>query len=376
MSLEIIQVNNSRQKQQFFEYNYQHYKDHPYWVSWPVGDLVKMFDPQECAFYQHGILEAWLAYQNGKIVGRIAGSIDRTYNQTYGTQTAFFGFYECIDDLDVSKRLFEQVENWAKSHGMTQLLGPFSLSPIYGAGMLIAGFDDVPYVAMPYNLSYYPNQLESLGFKKAKDYKAFRIKGKLTIPEFVTKNAQNWRSKRINYRQLNPDKLAQESDLVCDLYNDGFAGQWGYTCIDRSEFYQLALDWIKVIDPRLFLFVLIEDNPVGFGMLIPDVFQTLHQTKTLSGLLRYLGRRIFTLGRENGITRYRLDSLCIRKQYQSLGLGVLLWWEMMQQYLSLNYTEIEFSPILEDNIMPQTLLLKLGAERSKVYRVFEKSWCS
>ncbi|ACC81800.1 GNAT family N-acetyltransferase [Nostoc punctiforme] len=376
MSIEIRQVNNLRKKRQFFQYNYQLYKDDPYWVSWPVANLVKMFDPEECGFYEHGILEAWLAYQNGKIVGRIAGSIDGTYNQTYGVQTAFFGFYECIDDQDVSKILFEQVENWAQSYGMTQLLGPFSLSPIYGAGMLIAGFDDSPYVAMPYNRSYYPNQLESSGFKKAKDYNAFRIKGELTIPEFLTKNAQRWRNKRITYRQLNPDQLAQESDLVCDLYNDGFAGQWGYTYIERSEFYQLVLDWIQVIDPRLFLFVLIGDNPVGFGMLVPDVFQILHQTKTLPGLLRYLGRRIFTFGRENEITRYRLDSLCIRKQYQSLGLGVLLWCEIMQQYLNSNYTEIEFSPILEDNTMAQTLLLKLGAERSKVYRVFEKSWCN
>ncbi|MDZ8184138.1 MAG: GNAT family N-acetyltransferase [Nostoc sp. ChiSLP02] len=376
MSIEIIEVNNSRKKRLFFEYNYQLYKNDPYWVSWPATDLVKMFEPEQCPFYQHGIVEAWLAYQNGKIVGRIAGSIDRTYNQTYDTQTAFFGFYECIDDLDVSKKLFEQVENWAKFHGMTQLLGPFSLSPIYGAGMLVAGFDDIPYVAMPYNQSYYPNQLESLGFKKAKDYRAFRIQGELTIPEFLTKNAQRWRNKRITYRQLNLYKLAQESNLLCDLYNDAFAGEWGYICIEPLEFYQLVLDWVKVIDPRLFLFVLVDGNPVGFGMLIPDVFQTMHESKTLVGLLRYLGRRIFTLGRENGITRYRLDNLCIRKKYQSLGLGVLLWWQIMQQYLASNYSEIEFSPILEDNIMAQTLLLKLEAKRSKVYRVFEKSWCN
>lgn len=370
MAIEVRKVSTFRDQRQFFQFSNQLYKNNPYWVAWPASELAAMLDPTQCGFYQRGIAEAWVAYRHRQMVGRIAGSIDATYNKTCSKKTAFFGFYECIDDLKVAEELFRQVEEWAKFHRMEVIQGPFSLSSIYGAGMLVEGFDDRPYVNMPYNLPYYQRQLEALGFKKIKDYSAFRIQESKTLLEKVSKLTCRW-NQRITYRDLNPHRLEEESNLVCRLYNEAFAGQWGHVPIEQSEFYQLALDWIKVLDPHFFVFMLLHNNPIGFCLLAPDAFQVLHTIKTPLGLLQHLGQRLFA-SPQAGITRCRVDTLCVQKKYRSTGLSILLGQEVFQRYLKSNFTEMEISPVLEDNRGVQQLLTKLGAEQSKLYRVFEK----
>jgi GNAT superfamily N-acetyltransferase len=371
--IEIRKVTSNQERRQFFQFSCKLYKDHPYWVSWPISALVKMLEPMKCGFYTHGVAEAWLAYGNGKIVGRIVGSIDRAYNQAYAEQTAFFRFYECINDPDVAKALFGMVEDWAKSHDMKRLQGPYALNLNFDAGMLIEGFDDAPYVGMPYNLPYYKHQLESLGFRKVKDFYAFRVRGVPVLPRSLERLVKSHISKRVTYRQLNLRNLREESDLVCDLYNDAFEGYWGHVRIDRSEFYQMALDWVEFLDPRLFVFAFFEGDPMGFCMVVPDAFQVLRAIGNPVGLLLYLGQRILTLGHQTSITRCRFDTVCLRKKYQRSGLGSFLYWQFLQGYLDSGFTEVEFSPTLEDNSMIQSLIVKSGAQRSKVYRIFGRS---
>jgi hypothetical protein len=271
--IEIRKVTINQKRRQFFQFSCKLYKDDPYWVSWPISALVEILEPAKCGFYTHSVAEAWLAYRNGKIVGRIVGSIDRTYNQAYAEPTAFFGFYECINDPDVAKTLFGMVEDWATSHDMKRLQDPYALNLNFDAGMLIEGFDDAPYVGMPYNLPYYKHQLESLGVSKVKDFHAFRVRGVPVLPRSFERLVQSDISKRLTYRELNLRNFREESDLVCDLYNDAFEGYWGQVRIDRSEFYQMALDWVEFLDPRLFVFAFFDGDPMGFGMVVPDAFQ-------------------------------------------------------------------------------------------------------
>lgn len=371
--IEIKKVTSAPQRRQFFQFSSKLYRDDPYWVSWPISALVEMLDKSKCGFYAHGVAEAWLAYRNGKIVGRIVGSIDKTYNQTYAEQTAFFGFYECINDPDVAKALFGVVEHWAKSHGMKRLQGPCALNPNYGAGMLIEGFDDAPYVGMPYNLPYYQQQLKTLGFRKVKDFYASSVRGVPVLPRSLDRLVQSDASNRVTYRELDLGNLREESDFVCDLYNDAFEGHWGHVPIARSEFYQMALDWSEFLEPRFFVFAFFEGDPIGFCMVVPDAFQFLRTLRNPVGLLLHLGRRILSLGYQTSITRCRFDTLCVRKKYHRSGLGAFLYWQFLQRYLESEFTEVEFSPTLEDNRMIQSLMVKIGAQRSKVYRVFGRS---
>jgi GNAT superfamily N-acetyltransferase len=135
----------------------------------------------------------------------------------------------------------------------------------------------------------------------------------------------------------------------------------------------MALDWVEFLDRRLFVFAFFDGDPIGFSMVVPDAFQVLRAIRNPFGLLLYLGQRILTLGHQTSINRCRFDTLCLRKKYQGSGLGMFLYWQFIQRYLDSGFTEVEFSPTLEDNSMIQPLMVRMGAQRSKVYRIFGRA---
>lgn len=365
--IEVKPVVSAWDRQRFFRFSRQLYRDNPYWVSWPVANLTKLLNPTRCQFYHHGVAAAWLAYCQGQIVGRIAGSIDMAHNDTYAAQTAFFGFYECIDDENVARTLVDTMATWAKRQGMTRVEGPYELTSAYGAGLLIEGFDDAPYVGMPYHMPYYQQQLEFLGFEKVKDLYAFKLTGFPLLPDAMVKYARRCeKSDKITCRELNPRNLRAESNLVCELYNDAFADRWGHVPIEKSEFYQMALDWIELIDPKLFLFVMVHGEPAGFGMMVPDAFQS-QRNKSQFNFFRC--QRLIGHG-QSSITRCRFDTFAIRKKYRHLALGGLFFWKFFNLYLDGGFSSAEFSPIVEDNRTSQSMVTYAGAQRSKVYRIF------
>src|ERR1700722_6071059 len=123
-NIEIVPLTrNSRDVSRFLEVSYVIYRDDPLWVAPLLMDLKLVFTDKNPLF-THAEMAMWVATRDGKDIGRIAGIIDQTHNQVQKEQTAFFGFFECINDAEVSRRLFQTVTDWAKTKGMNRLLGP------------------------------------------------------------------------------------------------------------------------------------------------------------------------------------------------------------------------------------------------------------
>ncbi len=174
MPVEIQKIPSTKQGvKQFILFAWDIYKDDRHWVPPLIFDQMKLLNPKKNHFFEHSEAELFGAYENGKMVGRIAVGINNNSNQFRNEKVAFFGFFESIDQPEVSRALFKKATEWATQKKMEILRGPFNLTINDEAGLLVDGFDSDPYVMMTHNPRYYPKLLEDCGFSKAIDAYSF-----------------------------------------------------------------------------------------------------------------------------------------------------------------------------------------------------------
>ncbi len=164
----IKEVCTQRELRQFVHYPNALYKDNPYYVpTLEKGDLAAL-DPKKNHAFAFCEGKYWLAYDsNGQIVGRIAGIINRQYNEKTGVDYARFGFMDFVDDNDVVDALFDTAEAWAREKGMKVMNGPLGFLEFDASGVLVMGFDELPTAYGKYNFPYYEPQLLRRGYRKA-----------------------------------------------------------------------------------------------------------------------------------------------------------------------------------------------------------------
>src|SRR4051812_45934181 len=159
----------------FIEFPWSIYEGNDNWVP-PLRIAVKdMLDVNKNPFFKHAYMHPVLAMRDGKCVGRVVAVVDDNHNKFHEEKTAFFGFYEAIEDQKVASALLDEVARWSKSKGMLTVRGPMNPSTNHECGMLVEGFEHRPQVMMTYNPPYYATQVEAWGFTKAKDLYAYDI---------------------------------------------------------------------------------------------------------------------------------------------------------------------------------------------------------
>ena len=160
MAITIKKVSTKRELKKFIRFNYELYKENPYSVPDLYDDMLNTFNKKKNAAFEFCEAEYFLAYKDGKIVGRIAGIINHRANATWNKKDVRFGWIDFIDDLEVSSRLLQTVEEWGKSKGMENIQGPLGFTDFDAEGMLIEGFDQLSTMATIYNHPYYPQHME------------------------------------------------------------------------------------------------------------------------------------------------------------------------------------------------------------------------
>ena len=169
-SVEIRKVNTSKELKRFIRFNYEFYKGNPYSVPDLYDDMLRTFSPAKNPAFEFCEADYFMAYRNGKPVGRVAAIINHRANETWNRKEVRFGWIDFIDDLEVSQALLHTVAQWGKQRGMDTLTGPLGFTDMDAEGMLIEGFDQLSTMATTYNYPYYPQHMERLNMEKAVDW--------------------------------------------------------------------------------------------------------------------------------------------------------------------------------------------------------------
>lgn len=366
---------NKKELKKFVELPWDIYKNDPAWVPPLRLTVLDSLDTKKNPFYKHAEIQCWNAYQDGKVVGRIAGIVDQRHNEFHNEQICFWGFYECVNDAAVSTLLFEAVEKWGKSRNMKEMRGPANPSFNHEAGLQVTAFDRSPYIMMVHNKDYYQNLVEKAQYTKVKDLLAFEVEVPDHFDPRVVGLAEKVKQKGgFTFRKLDVKNFDREIALIQEIYNDAWEKNWGFVPMDDAEFKHMAKSLKDVIWPEFCLIAEMGGKPIGFSLSLPDINQVLKEIP--SGKLLPFG--IFKLlsglnPKKKKITQLRVITLGVKQAFRATGVGSVFYYESYKAAAALGVKRSECSWILEDNTqMLSAINAFSGAPAYKTYRVYGK----
>ncbi len=345
------------------------YTDDALYVQPLIEEEKKMIDTDNNPFYKNAKRALFVAYYNGKPAGRIAAIVNYRHNELHKDKVGFFGFFESINNRDVSDSLFKKTEEFLLEAGLDTIRGPISPSMNDISGLLIKGFFQEPVFMMPYNRAYYIDLIEGYGFKKAKDLFAFYLTTANKPKEKLVRLANYVQNKfSIELRNFSKKNFEEDVKTIHHLYCEAWKDNWGFVPPTYEEFYYGIEDFKTMVPEELVFFALKNGKPCGFSAIVPDFNQAL---KGLGGKITPFNV-LKALYRMKRIDNYRLITLGVLPECRKIGVDLLLYIRSFEVVERRKGRGGELSWTLEDNDAINKPIVKMGAEHYKTYRIYEK----
>lgn len=365
-------VSSSRELKRFILFPWSVYRGpnrHENWVPPLILDEKATLNRAKNPFFDHAEAEYFLAFRDGRIVGRVAAIVDHRYNEYQHAKTGFFGFFECMNDQAVSRALLSEAEEWVRGRGMAKLLGPINHSTNQILGLLVLGFDMPPLVQMGYNPPYYTDLLEGYGLTKEKDLYSYRQAVAAGLTEKM-RRVSDLAAKRYGVRLEPIDIKYFDSilEVLREIYNDAWSTNWGFVPWTEAEFRHVAADLKLIAIPELCLLAYVGDEPVGFALPFPDINQILIK---MNGRLLPSGIVTLLLNKRK-IDVVRVAAMGVKKAFQNKGIDALMVRYIQEHSSEHGIKAGDFSWILEDNLPLRNMLEAWGAEHYKTHRIYGK----
>jgi hypothetical protein len=371
--IEIREVSGKKALKTFIRVPWSIYKDDPNWVPPLMLERMESLSPEH-PYFQHAKWRAWIAYRNGKPVGRISAQIDELHLQEYETKTGFFGLIEAPDDDEVFKTLFETAENWLRDQGMEHIIGPFNLSINQDLGVLIEGFDSPPYIMTGHAPAYYGAAIERCGYRPAQDLLAYGLdSGTLAIPRIMRALIEK-SGDRIKVRNLDLKAKAAELESMRDIFNDAWQNNWNFTPFTASEFSHIGRELLRISPQDFIQIAEVDGEDSAFIVLLPNINEA---TADLNGRLLPFGwaKLIWRL-KVNFPKSARVALMGVRQKYQNTRLGPALAYMIINSVMEAGKAKglerVEMSWILDHNRGVRNIIESVGGEITKRYRMYEK----
>jgi hypothetical protein len=372
--MNIIQVDlaDRWQVNEFLALPFQIYRAIPQWVPPLQTDDRLRLNPKRHPFFRHSNAAFFLARDTNRTIGRLSILDHTLYNQYNHAQTAFFYLFECENDQKAASALFSAGFEWARSRGLTNMIGPKGFTAMDGLGLLVKGFERRPALGLPYNPPYYPELIESQGFKMYNEIVSGYLGGEIQFPEHLHELAarvKERRGLRIAHYKSRRELRGVLSHLKA-LYNGALEGTSGGTPITDEEIKILADQILWFADPHLIKIVMKDEKPVGFLLAYPDISAALQKTR---GKLFPFGW--VTLLRELRTTNWiNINGAGMITEYRGLGGTAILYSEMFKSVIeNPRYHHAEVVQIGLENVKMLREMESFGLDFYKMHRTYQKS---
>lgn len=374
MSVQIKKVETNKDLRTFSKFANKLYKGSAFYVPTMPVDERNTLDKKKNAAFEFCDADYFLAYKDGKLVGRVAAILNPKANMAWKTKQVRFGWIDFIDDYEVSEALINQVIAWGRERGMEHIAGPLGFTDFDPEGMLVEGFDRLGTMAMLYNHPYYMVHMEKLGMVKEVDWLEFRI----TIPEVlpekfvkmseIVKQRYNLKVRKLTHRDIKRENYGQK---FFNLINECYCNLYGYSLLSEKQIDQYVKFYLSVLDLRMASFVENEQGElIAAGVAMPS----------LSEALQKCGGNLFPTGWWHLIKNMyirkpdTLDLLLVgvRPDYQSKGVNAMIFTDLFQVYKDMGFKYAETSAELETNVKIQQMFGIFEPEQHKRRRIYTK----
>ncbi|HET9058525.1 MAG TPA: GNAT family N-acetyltransferase [Acidimicrobiales bacterium] len=356
-------------KKAFVDLPFRLHGHDPSWVPplrYAVYDRLSKRHP--AAQHQHWAM--WTAHRAGTVVGRIAACTDSQFDELHGEKWGWVGFFDSVDDKEVAGSLFEVATDWCRRQGAQKAVGPGNFTTNDEIGLLVDGFDRPATMLTLENPPYYEALWTSWGWAPAMDLYGWLFeRDRTALSDRQRKLLQRLKQRsEVRARQLDMADYDADVGRFFALYNRTWQHNWGFAPMPEAEVRHLAKALKPVINPR-WAFALEKDGePIGVCLAVPDVNRVLLRARS-GRLLPVTWARLLTATRKG--KHVRVIALGVVPEAQSMGLGPLLYGEIVSRLYDDGVETAEASWTLATNHRINSQLEDLGATRYKMWRVYE-----
>lgn len=378
-AIEIKKVESRRDLCKFIDFHNELYKGNPYHVPNLYFDEMNTFRKDKNAAFDFCEAEYFMAYRDGKAVGRVAAIINHSANKKWERESVRFGWIDFVDDIEVSKALLKAVEDYGKSKGMKEIVGPLGFTDMDPEGMLLYGYDQLGTQATAYNYPYYPEHMDRMGgWEKDNDYVEYKLYVPEKMPEkYATIAKMIQKRYNLQVKKLKRNEIYGENGYgkkIFDVVNETFKDLYGYSKLTDRQIEQYVKMYLPMAD--LDLITIIEDwntpdhKVVGVGISIPSLARALQKC----------GGKLFPFGWWHILRALKfhktevVDLLLIGvlPEYRQKGANALLFYDLIPHYQRLGFKWGETHVEMETNMKVQGQWQYLNREIHKRRRCYKK----
>ena len=378
-SIEIRTVTNNRELKQFIRFYYDLYRGSKYAVPFLFFDEWNTLSRDKNPSFECCDTEYFMAFREGKMVGRVAAIINKRANERWNRREVRFGWFDFVDDIEVSRALLQAVEDWGRSQGMNEIAGPLGFTDMDREGMLVEGFEELATVYINYNHPYYPKHMEQLGgWKKDNDYMEYKVKVPEVVPDKFAKLSEMI-EKRYNLhpRKFTSHELVEEGmgRYIFHLINDTYKDLYGYSELSEHQIDQLVDAYIKKADLNLVTGVVdgnADNKLIGFGITFPSFARAMQKSHNGS-LWPITWWRVLRALKWHKTDTVDLLLIGVLPEYRAKGANALIFNDLIQQFQRYGFKWAEAMQQMETNTGVQSHWQYLESRQHRRHRCYCKT---
>ncbi|MFL5895334.1 MAG: GNAT family N-acetyltransferase [Thermoleophilaceae bacterium] len=371
MALEVRPVRSRRDLMRFIKLPFRLYKGQPNWVPPLIYERKRHLNRDKNPFFDHAEAEYFLAWRDGRPVGRISAHIDRRLNDVQDNDWGLFGFFECEDDQDAADALLNAAEDWNRERGRDRIVGPFDFSTNHECGLLVEGYELKPQVLEFWHHPYYQGLLEQHGLAKAMDLYKWHldVSDREKILPVIFELSEKVESEHgVVVRNMRKKDFQDEVRRFMEVYNSAWEKNWGFVPLTEDELEDYAKQLKPLLDERWAWIAEKDGQTVGAALTLLDWNEVLID---MNGRLFPIGWFKFLTGRKK-IRHVRVFALGVKPEYQHTGVAARFYVEHFDQAARGLVKSGEMGWILEVNRAMNRGMEAMGGQIVKRYRLYEK----
>ena len=374
MSLTIERVQTARQLRKFINFPLWLYKNMPAFVPSLYMDEKDTLSPKKNPAYDFCDAAMFLAIKDGQVVGRVAAIVNRRANEKWQHDEVRFGWFDFIDDREVSELLLDQVVAFGKERGMTKIVGPLGFTDFDPEGMLVDGYDQMSTMALHHNWPYYKDHVEALGYEKEVDWLEYKVYVPSEVPDKYTRVGALVKERYgLHIRKITRKDVRNGIGYkLFDLINETYSSIYNFTILPKKMIDKYVGFYLGVLDLKFV--TLVEDSEgklVGFGITMPSITRAL---KKCNGRLFPFGwfhvlKSMYFKYEEN----IEMLLIGVTEEYRKKGVSALIFSDLMRIFINSGFTYAETNAELENNYAVRAQWMELDYEQCKRRRVYWKT---
>ena len=374
-TIEIKQVSNRKELTQFVQFYYDLYRGNNYAVPYLFNEEMNTLRSDRNPSVECCDARYFMAFRNGHLVGRVAAIINHRANECWQRRQIRFGWFDFIDDQEVSKALLQAVEDWGRKEGMTELAGPLGFIDTDREGMLIEGFDQLSTMYINYNHPYYPEHMEQMeGFEKANDWVEMKVKVPEVVPEKFSKITEMVRKRYgLRVHKFTRKELIDQGygRQLFDLLNTTYKDLYGFSQLSDRQIDKLVNDYIKIADLNLVTAIMDGDKMVGFGITFPSFSHAMQKTHD-GRFLPFGWWHMLKVLKWHKTPIVDLLLIGVLPEYRSKGANALIFVDLIRWFQRYNFEWAETGPQMESNEGVLSQWQYLDATQHRRHRCYRK----